>query len=1015
MPRILDIHVAVLAASALFAVAPDEADDRYQFIVGLCDKGMHDLAVKEAEAFLRQHPRHEKAALARYRLASAQYQLGKLDAALPHFKDLSGRDGFEFRAEAFLRLGQCELAAERYPAARDAFAKALGAGKPYLVPAATFLLGESAFRMGDWAEAEKRYAEVMAKEPQGEYGKDAEYGLAWCAFREKKNDVAVERIRRFLARHPDDALAPELLFLAGEAHLDAGRPKEALEAYRAVKGGPFEDAALRGAAFSRAALGDRAGAAKDFGALIEKFPKSRFAAEAALQRGVQLLEAGDARSAAEALAHPAAGETPEVLYWRGRARGKAGDREGALADLDRALAGKPEAALAERIQSVRGDVLTDLGRTGEAALAYEKSGSAYAIQAAAVASLNDGKPADAVRHAKKLLAQHPESPYRVPALLALGEGLLAQKNAAEAEAAFREAAQAGPDADTRSRALSRAAWCRYLQNDFAAAGAEFAAVAREFPKSAEAEEAVFMAVRSFESAGDRESTARAGERYLKAFADGPHRADVLLALARIEAGEAGIPRLEALLSDGGGGGGEHAPVALYELAERHYKAGRKDEAERRYRAVVESHGASAFAPAARYGLGFCLYDAGKFADAAAALDAVVSDGKAEAGLRESALELSIFALARAGDAPGALARYRKFAEPGVDEGRRLEALRAVTVALKAQGALESARPFLEALARDAKTAPVRAGARIELAYAALERKNPDEAEAAVREAMRLEPKGPVIAEALFFVGEARFEAGDDARAADLYRSAAACEGSAVADKALYKEGFARLRKGDAEGASRAFAALVEKHPKSDLRGEGLFLLGESLYRLDRLEESAAAFERLQKEIPKHETMPKALFRRGVALGRLERWPEADAALGELASRHPNFENGAEAELWRGRALAAMKNPRGARQAFDRVIARDRGVLAARARLEIGRLHFAAGETDAALSEFLKVAVLYAHGEEVAEGLFLAAKCLESQGDPARARNQYQEIVEKHSKTAFADAARARLRELSSSQ
>jgi TolA-binding protein len=97
------------------------------------------------------------------------------------------------------------------------------------------------------------------------------------------------------------------------------------------------------------------------------------------------------------------------------------------------------------------------------------------------------------------------------------------------------------------------------------------------------------------------------------------------------------------------------------------------------------------------------------------------------------------------------------------------------------------------------------------------------------------------------------------------------------------------------------------------------------------------------------------------------------------------------------------------------VARDRGVLAARARLEIGRLHFEAGDKDAALSEFLKVAVLYAHAEEVAEGLFLAAKCLESQGDPSRARAQYQEIVEKHPKSSFAEAARARLRELSSSQ
>ena len=86
---------------------------------------------------------------------------------------------------------------------------------------------------------------------------------------------------------------------------------------------------------------------------------------------------------------------------------------------------------------------------------------------------------------------------------------------------------------------------------------------------------------------------------------------------------------------------------------------------------------------------------------------------------------------------------------------------------------------------------------------------------------------------------------------------------------------------------------------------------------------------------------------------------------------PEFENAVEAELWRGRALAARKKTRGARQAFERVIALDRGVLAARARLGLGHMSRDEGDLDEALSQYLKVAFLYAHEAEVSEALYHA--------------------------------------------
>jgi len=202
--------------------------------------------------------------------------------------------------------------------------------------------------------------------------------------------------------------------------------------------------------------------------------------------------------------------------------------------------------------------------------------------------------------------------------------------------------------------------------------------------------------------------------------------------------------------------------------------------------------------------------------------------------------------------------------------------------------------------------------------------------------------------------------------------------------------------------------VADDYPKHELFGESLFLEGEALFRLDRLEEAVAAFQRLRREAPDHEVIPKALFRQGVALGRLGRWPECEEALTRLAQRSPDFENLAEAELWRGRALAAQKKGRAARAAFDRVVATDKGQLAAEARIGIGRLYEADDRTEEALSEYLKVAVLYAHDDEVAEALYRAGQCLETLGDADKARAQYEELVREHPQSAFVERARKAL-------
>ncbi|MBC8328737.1 MAG: tetratricopeptide repeat protein [Planctomycetes bacterium] len=1008
--------LSLLLPLLLLAPAPAQTgpDEEYQFLVGLSEKGMHDLVVQEATDFLGSYPRHEKASAARYRLALALFELDRLPEAAPHFQRLARSDGFEFRAEAAMRFGQCRLAEGEHGQAAAAFEEVLGYSSDYLELPATFLLAEARFRGGDFEAAEARYLRVLELPENDAYSRDSLYGAAWCAFRLDHFDDAVARAREFERRHGSDELVQEMRFLAGEARLEAGDARGALADYQRVDGGPFADAAMRGAGFAAAELSDHEQAAQWFGRLLAEHPASPYRAEAALQQGIHLLQAGDDGAALAVLAGDLPGATPEALYWRGVAQARGGSQEDALASFDAALRRKPGEELTGRIQAARGDALYELGRLDEASESYRLAESDYALHAAVVSNLNDGRAEQAVALAERLLEEYPDSRYVAKVRLAMGEGLLRQERYAEAEAAFA-ASTAGEAVDDAhlARAASRVGWCRYLLGDPAGAAGNFAAVAGGHPDSPEAEEAAYMEGRSRFESGDEPGARAAWTRYLERHPGGGRVSEVMFRLGRMAGGAEGLAQLEGLIA--AHAGSAEAPKALYELGERLYAEGRVAEAEANFVTLLTAHPRHPLAPAAGYALAWCQFDLERFEDAASLLPQVAEAAKAagDPELHRSSLELLVWAAKEAGDATGAAEAFLGFGQTGPEEASYAAAAKVVAAALQEAGDADGGYALLGAARKRVEDPGLASDLEVERCYLALDAGKPAEAEAAARAALEVAPENPVAAEAAFFVGEAWFAAGEDGRAVPLYAAAAAVAGHPVADRALYKLGYAELRQERAEAAVAAFAALIADHADSVLYGEALFLHGEALFRLARFEESVASLQRLHREIPEHQAIDRCLFRLGVGQCQVEDWEAASATLAELARRFPDFANGTEGELWRGRALAALDQRRASRQAFERVLARDQGVLAARARLGLGKLELAAGQVEGALSEFLKVAVLYSQDDEVAEGLYFAGLCLERLGDPDRAADQYREITTKYSKTAYAAQARERLQQIES--
>lgn len=990
----------LLLALALPAAAQSGSpDEQYRYLVGLADKGLHELAASEAQSFLRAHPQHEKALLARYRLANALWELGQSEPAASEYERCARETDFEYRAEALFRVGEAARARGDRARARTAFEGVLAAGQDYLVPAARLALGEEALAAREPDVAEEHLGALLTATPRAPEAEAARRSLVWCAF--QRGDLAAtrERAQRFLRESQDPALLDEVRLLLGEATLESD-PRAALAAFRSVKSPTFEDARLRGEGFALAASDDHAGAARAFETLVERFPASRHAPEAALHAGIARLRAGDTRGALERLGALAKNGDGETLYWLAQAQKGAGDARAALATLERAQRTRPARELATRLEVLRGDCLVADGRPGEALAAFERSGSTEALYAGAVAALNQGDSAAALRAAERLLAADPSGPRAQAARIVRVEALFAAQRYAEAEEAAGEALRTPTDAAEAARLGARRGWCRYLAGDLEGACARFEEAARG--AGVEGEEALGMLVRIRGDQGRAADAAVLAARYLERFPEGPGRDAAWLARARGTEGEAGLAAYRELLKRVPEG--EVARRARLEAAERLTALGRGSEAARLQQELVARAPESSEAARARYALAWNAWEAREHAACEELLAPLVADARAEPTLRAAALELALSAQLALGRLDEGLASWRALAELGADEPRTFESARRLLAALREKGDERRAGALLDECAR---RFPARRGAlELEGLYLALERQDLAGAAAALERARKNGGDPAPILEAAFHLGDAELAAGD-ARAAEAHLLDATRAPHARRADALYKLAFAQLARGEVDGARRALAKFQAEHADSPLAPEAGFLAGECAYRGGDLAAAATAFAAVLPGA-RGELRARILFRAGLTAGALERWNECEAALSELARDHADFPNLAEGELWRGRALLAQKKLRPARAAFERTLALDQGELAAGARLGLGRIAAAEGKHDAALSEYLKVALLFAHEPSVAEALYRAGEALEALGDPAKAAARYREVLAEHARSTFAAAARERL-------
>jgi TolA-binding protein len=276
-------------------------------------------------------------------------------------------------------LGLSYQRANQPEKAAAAFARLAKASGP-LAAQAQYLLGQSAFDAGRYADAVPALEKYLADRPDGDVAEHALARLAQSQSELGRPDEAAANLARLAAKYPaSPTLTPTRSRLA-EAALAAKHYDRAAELFRASSESPEpaqKARALSGLGWSLLRGGQPLEAADAFGALLEATPDDRLAPEAAIARAFAFVQAKQPEDAIKAYAlaiekYPKAPQAGPAALTLARLRVEAKKPEAAAEAFALAARDYPK-TIGEPLDAVLSEwgwALIDAGKTPEADVAF---------------------------------------------------------------------------------------------------------------------------------------------------------------------------------------------------------------------------------------------------------------------------------------------------------------------------------------------------------------------------------------------------------------------------------------------------------------------------------------------------------------------------------------------------------------------------------------------------------------------------------------------------------------------
>jgi TolA-binding protein len=970
------------------------------FATALLNERRYELAAEEFERFLQTRPAPDLRADALYGLARARLFLREYPrarAAFEQFLDTApehpNADSARFRlAEAILLAGD--------PASAEPLLSQFVSRAPDHVhaQAAWNYLGDVRAARADSAGARDAYEKALAIRPEGPLADRARFQLARVLADLGEIDRALALFDE-LSRRPDSTQADRARLQAGVVQLKAGRFDDALRTFTALEaahpGDPPAEPRIR-----------------------------RAEALAGLKRFDE----------AEALLEPlASGQnvTPAIAaqaaYSLGQIRLDAGRADAALAAWDAALQ-HPDTPLAPMLLFRSAEALATLGRDAEARARFLQLAERYPadpwadlalLRAARLAF--DAKDYSAARAlAASFPERFPSSPRRPDARLIEARAEQAVGNLEPAIRLYRALLdQDQPGPETRQTALY------YLNQAYRDSGQEDRA-AEVLAELAKTPAATLAANARFSLGQERFQAGRFADAIepLQTYLDEQPRGDLaapalaLLALAHHELGRdaearAALDRLTREWPDG-----DEAARVRVRLGEAALQAKHFDDAINLLRPAAERPAAPLTARA-RASLGWALYGATRFPEAAAAF-ASVPDADAEAELAAEAALMRGWSLQQAGQDADALLAFESVVRdhPATPPARAAALARARLLARTGKPA-EAADAFA-ALAASPDPDADPAELLRDLAFARLDAGREDDAAASFRELLEKHPDSTQAAAARLELAEIAYRRRRLDDAAKVLEPLLADPPPPGAEpplqaRALFRAARVALERGDADRCVALLTRLIDGDLDPSLRDQARFWRAEAHLRADNPRSAEPEFAALaagsSAPAEAEAWRDTARLRRLQCLLAMRRWADALAEASAFLADRPGTPLAAELHFARGRALQSQALPRfdEARAAYQAAIdARPGSEIAARAQFMRGETFLHEKNPREALREFHQVELLYQAPTWQAAALLELGKAYETLGQPDQALASYAKLLDAFPDDAHAPEARDRL-------
>lgn len=1066
--------VLLLAASVnVRGEGNEKAIDDYNFAAWLYNSGKYGLAVDSYQAFLKNYPKHEKAAEAQFGLAQSLFHLDRYaDAAARYEEVRSAATGFSQMPELLFQLGQSRAALTQYADAEKLFAElqekfadhyladwALARRAACMVSASKFKEAEDLLTPfvekyaggGKGPDKTPATQEMMRKLDQaGIKAGDAFLALversvfyrALARFEQGRFDEARQDFTAFEKQYPKSALLAEVRFRLAQALYRQEKFADAADAYKAVAEGAGDFAASaafeRGLALHKAK--DLKAASAAFADAAKRFPESAGAPKARLYAGTCLFEAADYGGAIEQL-RPLAddGKQPaaEALYWIGMSHlkgGKPADAEKAFAD---ALKLEPPQPLSGDIQLGLADARLAQNQFATAAEAFrgyagknpKAEPAARALYSACVALHRADKYAESDEACAELLKAAPHGDLAAQALFLSGENRFLQKKYDEAARRYEELIERkDAPADRAANAHYRLAWVHRYASRYDRALEELGRMnAADAGKTVAAEALYLKGVCLFEKAQHSEA-ATALRAYLDSgdrsrFGDDA-RLKMAVCMAKQNLKKEATAEFQQFLRDYPNS--ELANQARYQQAECLYDLKEFGRALDQYREVAKHQPPDELTPYALFGAASCAYEQSKWAPAAEEFGALAAKFK-ESALAPQAFYRqgkSLMNLSRWADAEAA---FRALLAAAPKDALARPAQVAIGTCMQEQKKWKEAADAFRSAIHDYPAGDDQPRLHYELAWSLREAGENDKARAAFQALADKFPGDALAADAFFYIAEALYAgrpqsaadaaSADDAKTLDearkLYEKAlAAAKDQRLTDKAHYRIGWCYwLTRKYAEAAAE-FDKLIKDCPASELLADSRFQAGLSFAKAG---EAGPAVERFQALIDSPAAkgftyLPETYVALGENLLILERPDDALKALAAFLDKFEKHATAAQAYFLQGKAQYRLKKNAEALASFGEVTRRTKAEIAAQAQFYTGQIHQGQEDFKTALLDYLRIPALYPEAREwIAASTFESGKCFDALGQKDEARKAYKDLADNYKDTKWAGLAADRLK------